>query len=139
MRPSCNAHPAAGHAGSSSSAVRAAAAGENPKLRAKYIGIRIHDHEDGDSDDSNDDGYDEVREINGIEFQGKKPKGFQGKGWKKGYKLVTAEVVDGGRLDDSKEALVPYEIKEEFHTLITAAVNPTRALLKKPAIGDAEQ
>ena len=108
------------------------------RLRAKYISVRMHDHEDGDSDDSDDEGYDEVREINGIEFQSRKPKGFQGR-WAKGYKLVTALVVDGGKLDDSKEALVPYEINEEIHNLITKAVNPTRTLLKKPAVGGGEQ
>ena len=66
------------------------------RLRQNYIGIRLHDQEDADSDDSDDEGLDEVRQIVGIEFQARKPKNVQGK-WKKGYKLVTALVMDGGR------------------------------------------
>ena len=107
------------------------------RLRQKYIGIRMHHQEDADSDDS-DEGIDEVRAIIGIEFQSRKPEDCKGM-WTKGYKLVTALVMDGGKLDDSTEALAPYEINDVVHELVTEDVNPTRMLLKKPAVGDGEQ
>ena len=42
-----------------------------------------------------------MRQVVGIEFQSKRPKNFQGR-WKKGYKLVTALVMDGGKLDEAQ-------------------------------------
>ena len=76
-----------------------------------------------------------MRQIVGIEFQARKPKNVQGK-WKKGYKLVTALVMDGGKLDESQKALLPYEINEVAHELTTDEVNPNRTLLQKPAVSD---
>ena len=76
-----------------------------------------------------------MRQIVGIEFQARNPKNVQGK-WKKGYKLVTALVMDGGKLDESQKALLPYEINEVAHELITDEVNPNRSLLQKPAVSD---
>ena len=74
-----------------------------------------------------------MREIVGVEFQSRRPKNNSGR-WAKGCKLVTGKVDEGGAADDSKDALVPYEINEQTHELITAAVNKTRALLSKPAV-----
>ena len=108
------------------------------RLRQKYIGIRLHDQEDADSDDDDDEGLDEVRQIVGIEFQSRKPMNVQGK-WKKGYKLVTALVMDGGKLDESQKALLPYEINEVAHELITDEVNPKHTLLQKPAVSDGNE
>ena len=48
--------------------------------------------------------------------------------------MVTGKVDKGGAVDDSKDTLVPYEINEQTHELITAAANNTRALLSKPAV-----
>ena len=61
----------------------------------------MHGHKDGDSDDSDDSGYGEVREVNGIEGQWRKPSNFCGR-WTKGYKLVAALVGDSGKLDEGK-------------------------------------
>ena len=71
---------------------------------------------------------DEVREAIGIEFQKKK----QGKS-KKGYKVTTALVVEGGEVDDSDDMLEPYEINGILHDMITGAVNPKYKLIAKPA------
>ena len=45
---------------------------------------------------------------------------------------------DGQRckLDESQKTLLPYEINEVAHGLITDEVKPNRSLLQKPAVSD---
>ena len=91
------------------------------------MGIRFHDCDEEESGNDDDD-VDEVRELIGIEFQKKK----QGKS-KKGYKVTTALVVEGEKVDDSDDMLQPYEINGILHDMITGAVTPKYKLFAKPA------
>ena len=51
-------------------------------------------------------------------------------------KHPTPPLMDGGKLDESQKALLPYEINEETWELIIDEVNPNRTLLQKPAVSD---
>ena len=56
-----------------------------------------------------------------------------------GLQVGEALVKDGGKLGDCKEALVPYDTNEGTSDLITEAANPTRTLLKEPAVSGGGQ
>tara|TARA_B110000196_G_scaffold174722_1_gene149857 strand:+ start:150 stop:656 length:507 start_codon:yes stop_codon:yes gene_type:complete len=69
------------------------------KLREKYVGVRMHDVDPGESDDSQDSGYDEIRQVTNVEYQ-KRVKGQQ-----QGYYVHTALVKEDGKgLDTSAES-----------------------------------
>jgi hypothetical protein len=83
------------------------------KLREKYVGVRMHDVDPGESDDSQDSGYDEIRQVTNVEYQ-KRVKGQQ-----QGYYVHTALVKEDGKgLDTSAESGERYFINEGLHQLL---------------------
>lgn len=84
------------------------------KLRAKYMGMRLHDVEVDPNDPDNS--YDEKRLINNIIWKPSRKE--------KGFYVSTALIKDNGRADLSEDKKDTNIISESLHAVVTPIMNP---------------